>query len=699
MGGDFGLLGDAGNVLGGAVAGFLKGLKQELPSVVFKVVDFDARTPTAQVAANALAELEEGSDRLEVAYLADRRYVTNLRRAPFPEGDAPGRPIDPRWVLLFSGGGRGAVFEVAKAMARLGPRVVLTGRTPLPRDGAPHLELDDAAFEAYRQSELLRMRRADPTLTPVKFTAAFEAVARERELHQNLSEAARLSLPVEYQVCDIRDLAQVEKLAARVRLAHGRIDGVVHGAMVETSKSLPDKTPEVVASTMAVKVQGLANLLEATRADDLQVMLCFGSGAGRFGNKGQSDYCAANDLMAKCAMAYAHRARGDVRCATIDWTAWENIGAAARDREKVAATGVSFISPAEGVYWFLNELRLGGTEREVAIFDEKLFREWPFLGKQADGPSPTRVWDDRGALLVASDTPLIDAVLEQSEGHVLLARRLDLSRDRFLSQHQLHGVPILPGTFGFEMMAEAASLVRPDLDVLRGIDLQIDVPLKLFRGQSVNVRVLAKVVKEEGETVTVSVETSSELRLGGSELRQHRTHHRGLFVLGRMPAAEPGTGSLPAALPGARGRSIFHLAREPVFLGPLFCRAEWVFVGEETVEGIIRAPRQREIFSHMTKPWFQLDPLLLDAAFQVAANWDGHHHGLVSVPMGVAALVRGRPRRLPESAHVKARALGATGKDALYDIEVRGDDGALLLQVERLWLRRLEPTRRGGGDT
>ncbi|WNG44598.1 SDR family NAD(P)-dependent oxidoreductase [Archangium minus] len=707
MGGDFGFVGDGGNVMGGSLAGFLKGLKQELPGAVIKTIDFEPRASHWVVAETVARELEEGSDRTEIGYMASRRFVVGLRRADFPkEGSQVLRRVDPSWVLLFAGGGRGAVFEVAKAVARLGPKVIVTGRTPAPTGDEPYLALDDKDFETYEKEEMIRRKKADPSLTMVKFKAAFEPFVRARELWRNLQEVYAQGLSIEYETCDIRNATDVRGMVDRVREYHGHIDGIVHGAMVEASKSLPDKTPGIVASTMEVKVLGLINLLEATRRDDLKLMMCFGSGAGRFGNKGQTDYSAANDLMSKCAMAYAHRARPHMRCVTIDWTAWESVGAAARNREVVQNTGVSFITPAEGSYWFINELLLGRTEREVAIFEERLFREWPFLGASADGPDARTVYDDRGFLLVPSDYPMLDCVERHDAEGLVATRTFDLTTDPFVLQHQLDSVPIMPGTFGFEMLGEAAALFRPDLAVLRAENLRIETPLKFFKASErtkskpVHVTLTAKVIKQQGDEVTLYVESSSDLALGGrSDQTQRRIHQQGIYVLGPPPPVEPGTGKLPEALPGSRARSIFHLAKEPLYLGPLFCRAEWVYVGEREVEGIIRAPRQREIFTHVARPRFQLDPLLLDAAFQVAANWDGHHNNLVSVPMGVDQLTRGRQRRLGESGHVKARMTKVEGDDVIYDFEVRGEDGALLLGGTGLWFRRLRRGERRSAET
>src|SRR5690606_3456439 len=190
-----------------------------------------------------------------------------------------------------------------------------------------------------------------------------------------------------------------------------------------------------------------------------------------------------------------------------------------------------------------------------------------------------------------------------------------------------------------------------------------------------------------GSEETLEVEIVSDLVVGG-RVQRTRVHCRGRVVMGPRRHFTPGTGRLPEHLTGARAKSIFHLAKDPVALGPLFCRADWVYVGHASVEGIVRAPRQRDVFSDLTSPRFQVDPLMLDTAFQVAANWDGHHLGVVSIPMGVGRLIKGRDRGLAESAHVRAHPLTEDGPEVTYDVEVLGEDGTLLLKVERLWLRR-----------
>ncbi len=57
--------------------------------------------------------------------------------------------------------------------------------------------------------------------------------------------------------------------------------------------------------------------------------MVFSSVAGRFGNAGQTDYSAANDLLCK-EISSLQRTRPGTLGIAIDWTAWADIGMATR---------------------------------------------------------------------------------------------------------------------------------------------------------------------------------------------------------------------------------------------------------------------------------------------------------------------------------------------------------------------------------
>jgi hypothetical protein len=92
----------------------------------------------------------------------------------------------------------------------------------------------------------------------------------------------------------------------------------------------------------------------------------FSSIAGRFGNAGQADYSAANDLLCKAMSALPH-ARG-ARGIAIDWTAWAEIGMAARGSIPaiMKQAGIDMLPPVAGIPVVRRELG-AGTQGEVVV--------------------------------------------------------------------------------------------------------------------------------------------------------------------------------------------------------------------------------------------------------------------------------------------------------------------------------------------
>ena len=94
---------------------------------------------------------------------------------------------------------------------------------------------------------------------------------------------------------------------------------LLHAAGLEISRSLPDKEPREFDLVFDVKSDGWFNVLHAIGDMPMGATVAFSSVAGRFGNVGQTDYSAANDLLCKLTSnlrrtrpaTRAHRARLD----------------------------------------------------------------------------------------------------------------------------------------------------------------------------------------------------------------------------------------------------------------------------------------------------------------------------------------------------------------------------------------------------
>src|SRR5262249_11323793 len=157
------------------------------------------------------------------------------------------------------------------------------------------------------------------------------------------------------------------------------------------------------------------------------------------------------------------------------WTAWDEVGMAVRGGMKrlLSSRGVDLLPPAQGAGYALLAVE-GGTTGEIVVagalgdFEPR----GPDPGSppdQTDAAAPpaadSPVAGSREPAAPAKATslpPLLDRILEEQPGQRLIAARaLNPEADRFLSDHAIDGVPVLPGVVGLEILAQAASLLRP----------------------------------------------------------------------------------------------------------------------------------------------------------------------------------------------------------------------------------------------
>ena len=147
-----------------------------------------------------------------------------------------------------------------------------------------------------------------------------------------------------------------------VHARHGRLDGVVHGAGVCEDGLLAAKSPESFARVFETKVAGAVALADALPADaGLRFLALFGSVSGVYGNRGQSDYAAANDALDTLARVWRHRL-GDARVVSVDWGPWSAAGGGMVSptlEAEYARRGLTTIDPDEGVAALLAELAAG----------------------------------------------------------------------------------------------------------------------------------------------------------------------------------------------------------------------------------------------------------------------------------------------------------------------------------------------------
>ncbi len=239
---------------------------------------------------------------------------------------------------------------------------------------------------------------------------AWARCEREWEIAQSLARCEALGIRATYHACDVADRQAIAAMVAQIRDEHGPIDGVVHGAGVEQACKFPKKTEISLRRSIGAKVEGALALMEALGDEPPRHFIGFTSTSGRFGGLGQADYSLANALLAGAVARYRglHPQCGAV---CLDWSAWGDVGMAARPESKFALQkmGLVFMPSAEGVDHLIDELLHVGQHAEVLVLDHPgLYASHPTMSEVDRKPASlarTPAQTDRSNLAPGEDAP------------------------------------------------------------------------------------------------------------------------------------------------------------------------------------------------------------------------------------------------------------------------------------------------------
>ncbi|WP_199789359.1 type I polyketide synthase [Sorangium cellulosum] len=372
LGGGRGQEGLDGSASSAGCHGILRCVVHEHPRTVAKALGFDEVQAPDLMASRILDELLHAPDDREVRYTGGQRAVVSVAPAPL---DAAGERRDweprPGWVVLVTGGARGITAEITSRLARPDVRLILVGRAEIPEG-----ELDDEGgdVEALRRRALLEARSAGRDVLPAAIEAEIRSKLQARQRRATLDALRRRGAAVEYHAIDVRDEARFLDLISGVYRRFGRIDAVVHGAGVIEDQLLADKRPDSFDRVFDTKADSTFLLGQALRPDDLKWCVLFSSISGRFGNRGQSDYAAANEVMSHLGAQLDARWPA-ARVVSIAWGPWREVGMAGEGvLRQLAAQGIVPVDVEAGCRFFSEELAYGPKGDAVVVAGEGPWR-------------------------------------------------------------------------------------------------------------------------------------------------------------------------------------------------------------------------------------------------------------------------------------------------------------------------------------
>ncbi|MBN1960591.1 MAG: SDR family NAD(P)-dependent oxidoreductase [Deltaproteobacteria bacterium] len=503
---------------GGAITGFIKAIGREQPQCLVKAVDFSADSEALQIVATLIYETERDPEPVEVGYAFGARHVISFNEVALP-ATSDIKPLNKDAAIFVTGAAGGITAAIAADIAgRCHGTFYLTDIVPVPAENNPDRDRLKSDREGLKRDIFERHKSTGQRVTPAQIESTLAALEREKALVDAMQAITNAGGRVHYYSADSRDWAAVNAIVQEIKKSHKGLDLIIHAAGLERSRFLAEKSADEFERVFEVKALGLANVLRATKDMPIGAMVCFSSVAGRFGNAAQTDYSSANDFLCK-AMSGLAIARPEVRGLAIDWTAWGDVGMATRGSipEMMRRAGIDVLPLAEGLPVVWNEVT-AGTKGEVVIAKNLGLLVAP---RDATGGIDQELINAR---IESNNLPMIGHVVSMHiyEG-LRIETNLDPKSEPFLIDHQIDGVPVLPGVMGVEGFVEVAHLLLPEHRVESLENVRFQAPLKYHRHQSRPGIFRAMLHCESDDVVIADITLSSTQRLADGQ--DHEKQH------------------------------------------------------------------------------------------------------------------------------------------------------------------------------
>ena len=611
--------------LGGAVVGFAKAYKRERPDALVKCVDFEAGCSANHIAELLINETLRDPGAVEIGYKNDFRWTVSLQEQPAADG-RPGLALDKNTVFVITGAAGSIVSAITGDLAAAsGGTFYLLDVVPQPDPNNPDLKRFSSDKENLKRDLFARIQARGERATPALVEKELAALERAQAAQAAIDGVHAAGGNAHYFSVNLTNADAVAKVIAEVRQRSGHIDVLIHAGGVERSHSLPDKEPREFDLVFDVKSDGFFNLLHAIGDTSLKASVVFSSVAGRFGNGGQTDYSAANDLLCKITSSF-RTTRPETRGIAIDWSAWGGIGMATRGSipKMMELAGIDMLPPEAGIPMVRRELTTGGTRGEVVIAQRlgALLKEWDESGGI-----------DQEAKEVAQ-APMIGRIAKAGvyDG-ITVETTLDPTLQPFLHDHQIDGTPVLPGVMGIEAFAEAAQRLVPDWQVEAIEDVEFLAPFKFYRNEPRTVTTKV-VISPSGTSLIADCKLIGSRVLANQGEPQVTTHFTGRVRLTRQKATVSG----PALKLGTPSGSVIEAAEiyGLYFHGPAYQVLESAWRDGERIVGLMANGLRNN--HHPAELQTLIAPRVVELCFQTAGIWEMGVRGRMGLPLHIDRL-------------------------------------------------------------
>ncbi|MFT4923955.1 MAG: acyl transferase domain-containing protein [Phenylobacterium sp.] len=629
----------------GGLNGLVKTLSHEWSNVFCRAVDVADKLAADKVAAIVSDELLDADTALVEVASDKTGRLTLVGEQTDSYALTAGNSIDSNSVFLVSGGAKGVTAHCVIRLAKqYQAKFILLGRSVFD-DNEPAWAVGINDEAALKKAAMQALIASGEKPTPVKIVKFIKPVLANREIAQTLAAIKTVGAQVHYVAADVTDSNSVQAAVKPAIAEFGAITGIIHGAGVLADKFIEQKTLADFESVYRTKIDGLVSLLACTDIANVKHLVLFSSGAGFYGNPGQSDYSIANEILNKTA--YRFKAlHPQAQVLSFNWGPWDG-GMVTPELKRMFAERGAYIIPLDsGAELLLSELAATDNRSPQILVGND-------LASEQEGTPVKKLQASR------------------------LIKSFQATNHAFLADHVIGDNQVLPTVCAIQWMADAALAIYP------GYHYQGLEQYKLFKGvvfdgvafdgsEANDFTIDLSLLVDDGDVLRIGAKVSSLNDKGKPVF-----HYGAELLLARKPlSSETVTTDLPAlsAVNSAANLysdgTLFHGERLQGITEVIRCDEQGLLLGCQ-IPSMVAAQGE-----------FGPGIVANDLVYQAMLVWVRRQLGLGSLPAATLGWRLYRDPQAGEAFYLQLDVVKQTSNTLVADIALIDTNKQLLAQVK-----------------
>ncbi|MGM5630459.1 type I polyketide synthase [Apibacter raozihei] len=333
--------------------GLIKSIAREFSAINCRAIISHTLLNAEEVSQIILDELISTDISAEVVYKDSQRLRLNLVPESLSVNGKSNISLDKDSVVVVFGGAQGITSELTAQLADEYPcHYILVGRSPVPSD-----ENKKYSFLKDKNEIRKHLISEEKMTVPAEIEKKAQQIEKENQIAATISNIEKSGSKVTYVSLDVTDENNLRNFIRGTYEKYGKIDGIIHAAGLLVDKLLVHKTADAFNKVYSTKINPLHVILDELRPD-IKFIVLFSSIASVYGNRGQSDYAAANSVFD--LTSWVIKDKLNARILTVNWGPWKGAGMVSSALEnEFNKRGVALIPLKQGGQEFIKELKFG----------------------------------------------------------------------------------------------------------------------------------------------------------------------------------------------------------------------------------------------------------------------------------------------------------------------------------------------------